>query len=480
MPPNPFSGIVDDTMSSTSSTTQRETMPQSSALAIQLGRPSSRASAPPHVGSAPLHVGSSTSAKTVVLTKTAPPHPRSLSFLSLEGANISVATSVATGEDDHSHASLDYSINTFASTFTPRDGAINAATVVSSENDDAIHKMNNNPESSIISTDTETLFAQWRREQQRLLQRSNGIIPHSIIGRGGGTLDEERHRPSNNIIFANTNDRESSNKVTTVGGRAFHSTNSVFTRLTTTITDNTTSNRLRGGGGGLFDADESPIKVTASTDDDDDNKLDSLVATNNTVGGGSAFTQLAGLTPLTIECGGGGVAGDGRSNNSTSRGSTLITPVSSSSSSSSSSSTSNSFSFHNGGDNAPSSSSGTRPTNPHSLNFPLRGDTPSIVGDEKKEGGNNITHDESEAVLCNNDNTSFSKCAGLLEEVRSREDELVSLRKELTALREDVQFVREEKRQGETEHAALQAKAKALSDLIDSEKRELARVEESS
>ena len=98
---------------------------------------------------------------------------------------------------------------------------------------------------------------------------------------------------------------------------------------------------------------------------------------------------------------------------------------------------------------------------------------------KKKEGGNNITHDESEAALCNNNNTSFSKCAGLLEEVRSREDELVSLRKELTALREDVQFVREEKRQGETEHAALHAKAKALSDRLDSEKRELARLEES-
>jgi len=50
----------------------------------------------------------------------------------------------------------------------------------------------------------------------------------------------------------------------------------------------------------------------------------------------------------------------------------------------------------------------------------------------------------------------------------------------LTALREEVQFVHEEKRQGETEHAALHAKAKALSDLLDSEKRELARVEESS
>ena len=49
----------------------------------------------------------------------------------------------------------------------------------------------------------------------------------------------------------------------------------------------------------------------------------------------------------------------------------------------------------------------------------------------------------------------------------------------MTALREEVQFVHEEKPQGETEHAALHAKAKALSDLLDSEKRELARVEES-
>ena len=49
----------------------------------------------------------------------------------------------------------------------------------------------------------------------------------------------------------------------------------------------------------------------------------------------------------------------------------------------------------------------------------------------------------------------------------------------MTALREEVQFVHEEKRHGETEHAALHAKAKALSDRLDSEKRELARLEES-
>jgi hypothetical protein len=137
---------------------------------------------------------------------------------------------------------------------------------------------------------------------------------------------------------------------------------------------------------------------------DDDLSSDIVVAKNISIGCGSAFTQLA-VTPLTIECGVAGV-GDGRSNNSTIGGGlTLITPVSTSSSSSSSSSTANSFSFHNGGHNAPSSSSRTRPTNPHSLNFHLRGDTPSIVGDEKKEGGNNITRDESESVLSNNNNT---------------------------------------------------------------------------
>ena len=35
------------------------------------------------------------------------------------------------------------------------------------------------------------------------------------------------------------------------------------------------------------------------------------------------------------------------------------------------------------------------------------GDTPSIVGDDKMEGGNNITRDESEAVLSNSNNTSL-------------------------------------------------------------------------
>jgi hypothetical protein len=151
------------------------------------------------------------------------------------------------------------------------------------------------------------------------------------------------------------------------------------------------------------EASSPASKVTASSsDDDDDNKLDIVVAKNISIGCGSAFTQLAGLIPLRIECGVAGV-GDGRSNNSTIGGGlTLITPVSSSSSSSSS---------HRrpilslGGHNALSSSSRTRPTNPHSLNFHLRGDTPSIVGDDKKEGGNNITCDESEAVLSNNNNT---------------------------------------------------------------------------
>jgi hypothetical protein len=166
------------------------------------------------------------------------------------------------------------------------------------------------------------------------------------------------------------------------------------------------------------EASSPASKVTASSsDDDDDNKLDIVVAKNISIGcSGSAFTQLAGLTPLTIECGVAGV-GDGRSNNSTIGGGlTLITPVSTSSSSSSSSHHRRPIlSFHNGGHNAPSSSSRTRPTNPHSLNFHLRGDTPSIVGDtpsivgdDKKEGGNNITRDdESEAVLSNNNNTSL-------------------------------------------------------------------------
>ena len=46
-------------------------------------------------------------------------------------------------------------------------------------------------------------------------------------------------------------------------------------------------------------------------------------------------------------------------------------------------------------------------------------------GPRRNDPRNNITHDEAKAVLCNNNNTLFSKCAGLLEEVRSCEDELV-------------------------------------------------------
>ena len=53
----------------------------------------------------------------------------------------------------------------------------------------------------------------------------------------------------------------------------------------------------------------------------------------------------------------------------------------------------------------------------------------------------------------------FSKFAGLLDEVRLREEELASLRG-------DARFAREEKEQGESEHAVMRAESRSLERLV--------------